>query len=232
MTTPSADLEALADQIGYQFTDPDLLRRSMAHRSWCAETPGTISNERLEFLGDAVLGWAIADIVYHRYDVGEGQLTDLRKSVVNAIALAEVAEEIGLGRHILLGRGESAAGGADKPSILSDAFEAVLGAVYLDGGAEEAYAMVERFVVPRMPATADALGQFDQKTHLQELSARSGRGAPVYDVTSHGPDHAKKFHARVLVDGEVLGEGDGRSKKAAEQAAATEACLTLVAVDG
>ena len=232
MTTPSADLEALAERIGYEFTDPELLRRSMAHRSWCAETPGTISNERLEFLGDAVLGWAIADIVYHRYDVPEGQLTDLRKSVVNAIALAEVAEEIGLGRHILLGRGEAAAGGSDKPSILSDAFEAVLGAVYLDGGAAAAYAMVERFIVPRMPATADLLGQFDQKTHLQELSARAGRGAPVYDVAAHGPDHAKKFHARVLVDGELLGEGDGRSKKAAEQAAATEACLTLVAIAG
>jgi len=232
VTTPSADLEALAERIGYQFKDPALLRRSLAHRSWCAETPGTISNERLEFLGDAVLGWAIADIVYHRYDVAEGRLTDLRKSVVNAIALAEVAEEIGLGGYILLGRGEAAAGGADKPSILSDAFEAVLGAVYLDGGAAAAYSMVERFVVPRMPDTADALGQFDQKTHLQELSARSGRGAPVYEVISHGPDHAKKFHARVLVDGEVLGRGDGRSKKAAEQAAATEACLSLVAADG
>ena len=120
--------------------------------------PGAVSNERLEFLGDAVLGWAIADMVYHRYDVAEGQLTDLRKSVVNAIALAEVAQELDLGPHILLGRGEAAAGGSDKPSILSDAFEAVLGAVYLDGGAEAAYGMVERLVVPRMPETADAHG--------------------------------------------------------------------------
>lgn len=227
MSSPSADLEALAKRIGYDFDDLSLLRRALAHRSWCAETPGSTSNERLEFLGDAVLGWAIADIVYHRYEVAEGQLTDLRKSVVNAIALAEVAEEIGLGGHILLGRGEAAAGGADKPSILSDAFEAVLGAVYLDGGAEAAYRLVERFVVPRMPDTADELGQIDQKTHLQELTARAGRGAPTYEVTSRGPDHAKSFHARVLVDGEVLGEGDGRSKKAAEQAAATEACLAL-----
>ncbi|MGB0111760.1 MAG: ribonuclease III [Ilumatobacteraceae bacterium] len=230
MTTPGADLQALAERIGHQFTDESLLERSLAHRSWCAETPGATSNERLEFLGDAVLGWAIADIAYHQYDVAEGQLTDLRKSVVNAIALAEVAEEIGLGAYIRLGRGEAAAGGSDKPSILSDAFEAVLGAVYLDGGADAAYALVERFVVPRMPDTADALGQFDQKTHLQELSARSGRDAPIYEVTSRGPDHAKVFHARVLVDGVQLGEGDGRSKKAAEQAAATQACLAL-AVD-
>ena len=227
MSPTGASLAALAERIGHTFADESLLQRALAHRSWCAETPGAASNERLEFLGDAVLGWAIADIVYHRYDVAEGQLTDLRKSVVNAIALAEVAHELDLGRHILLGRGEAAAGGADKPSILSDAFEAVLGAVYLDGGAEAAKAMVERLVVPRMPETADSLDQFDQKTQLQELSARAGRSAPVYEVTSRGPDHAKSFHARVLIDGNVVGEGDGRSKKAAEQAAATEACRRL-----
>jgi ribonuclease-3 len=224
---PPAGLAELAERIGYRFVDWSLLERALSHRSWCAETPGAISNERLEFLGDAVLGWAIADIVYHRYPVAEGQLTDLRKSVVNAIALAEVAQGIGLGPHVLLGRGEAAAGGSDKPSILSDALEAVLGAVYLDGGADAAYAMVERLVVPRMPDTADAMGQFDQKTQLQELSARLGRSAPVYEVSSHGPDHAKTFHARVLVDDEVLGVGIGRSKKAAEQIAATEACLAL-----
>lgn len=227
MSAPGGDLDALSERIGYRFGDRSLLERALAHRSWCAETPGTLSNERLEFLGDAVLGWAIADIVYHRYDVAEGQLTDLRKSVVNAIALAEVAVDLGLGPHILLGRGEAAAGGADKPSILSDAFEAVLGAVYLDGGPQAAYGMVERLVVPRMPDTADALDQFDQKTQLQELSARAGRGAPVYEVSSRGPDHAKSFHAVVRIDGDVVGEGDGRSKKAAEQLAAAEACRTL-----
>ena len=224
---PSPGLAGLAERIGYQFVDWNLLERSLAHRSWCAETPGAVSNERLEFLGDAVLGWVIADVVYHRYPVAEGQLTDLRKSVVNALALAEVAQEIGLGEHVLLGRGESAAGGADKPSILSDAFEAVLGAVYLDGGADAAYAMVERLVVPRMPDSADEIGQFDQKTELQELCARLGRGAPVYEVSSQGPDHAKTFHATVLVDGDVVGVGTGRSKKSAEQLAATEACLAL-----
>jgi len=227
MSGTGEGLAALAERIGHRFTDESLLERALAHRSWCAETPGAVSNERLEFLGDAVLGWAIADIVYHRYDVAEGQLTDLRKSVVNAIALAEVAHELDLGPHILLGRGEAAAGGAGKPSILSDAFEAVLGAVYLDGGAEAAFAMVDRLVVPRMPETADSLDQFDQKTQLQELSARAGRGAPAYEVTSRGPDHAKSFHARALVDGAVIGEGDGRSKKAAEQAAATQACRTF-----
>ena len=227
MSDAGDDLDALSERIGHRFTDDALLRRALAHRSWCAETPGALSNERLEFLGDAVLGWAIAAIVYHRYDVAEGQLTDLRKSVVNAIALAEVAQDIGLGPHILLGRGEAAAGGADKPSILSDAFEAVLAAVYLDGGPDAAYAMVERLVVPRMPDTADSLDQFDQKTQLQELSARAGRGAPLYEVTSRGPDHAKSFRAHVRLDGEVVGTGEGRSKKAAEQAAAAQACLSL-----
>jgi ribonuclease-3 len=224
---PSPGLVELAARVGHQFSDWSLLEQALAHRSWCSETPGTVSNERLEFLGDAVLGWAIADIVFHRYPVAEGQLTDLRKSVVNAVALAEVAQEMGLGAHVRLGRGEAAAGGADKPSILSDAFEAVLGAVYLDGGSDAAYAMVERLVLPRMPESADSMSQFDQKTQLQELSARLGRGAPVYEVSSRGPDHAKVFSASALVDGEVLGIGTGRSKKSAEQSAAAEACRAL-----
>jgi ribonuclease-3 len=224
---PSAGLGVLSERIGHRFNDWSLLEQALAHRSWCAETPGSVSNERLEFLGDAVLGWAIADSVYRRYSVAEGQLTDLRKSVVNAIALAEVARSIGLGEYVRLGRGEAAAGGADKPSILSDTFEAMLGAVYLDGGADAAFALVERLVVSRMPDTAEAIGQFDRKTQLQEMAARQHRGAPVYEVSSHGPDHEKTFRARVLVDGEVLGVGTGRSKKAAEQLAATEACLAL-----
>ncbi len=222
------ELDGLAATIGYSFTDGRLLRRALAHRSWCSENSGVESNERLEFLGDAVLGWAVADIVYQRFDeLSEGHLTDLRKSVVNATALAEVAREIDLGSHILLGRGEAAADGADKASILSDALEAVLGAVYLDGGAAAAYQMVERLVEPRIPDTFGALNQLDYKTRLQELSARSGRSVPVYQVTSTGPDHAKSFRAVALIDGEVLGEGKGRSKKAAEQSAATQACLAL-----
>jgi ribonuclease III len=225
-----SDLSALEVRIGHRFADRALLRRALNHRSWCAEHLGDESNERLEFLGDAVLGWAVADISYRRFEhTPEGQLTDLRKSVVNALALADVARDIDLGRHIRLGRGESAAGGAEKPSILSDAFEAVLGAVYLDGGAAVAHAMVERLIAPGFPSTIEGLDQLDNKTQLQELAARAGRNAPVYSVTSTGPDHAKTFVASVLVDGEVLGVGSGRSKKAAEQVAATEACLTLTA---
>ena len=139
----------------------------------------------------------------------------------------ERGPEIDLGPHILLGRGEAAAGGAEKPSILSDAFEAVLGAVYLDGGSEAAYLVVERLVGPRLAGSVDQLDQLDHKTQLQELSARQDRGAPVYEVTSTGPDHAKSFSASAVIDGEVVGTGIGRSKKAAEQAAAEEACALL-----
>ena len=222
------ELTDLERRIGHDFADRSLLRRALAHRSWCAETPGAQSNERLEFLGDAVLGWVVADLSYREFDqLPEGLLTDLRKSVVNAVALAEVAEEIGLGPHILLGRGEDAAGGAEKPSILSDAFEAVLGAVYLDGGSQAGFEMVDRLIGPRMSHSIDRLDQLDHKTQLQELSARAGRGAPEYEITATGPDHAKKFVAHVIIDGEIVGVGTGRSKKMAEQGAAAEACAAL-----
>ncbi|CAN5432698.1 ribonuclease III [soil metagenome] len=221
-------LESLVDRLGHPFSDMALLRRAMAHRSWVAETPGTLSNERLEFLGDAVLGWVVADIVYTRFaELPEGALTDLRKSVVNATALAEVAVELGLGDHLLLGKGEDAAGGRSKPSILSDAFEAVLGAAYVDGGTGVAYRIVERFIGQRLVEAVDTLDRLDHKSSLQELAARLGRGAPEYRLTSEGPDHAKRFSAAVYVDGEQLGRGDGRSKKTAEQAAADDAIAAL-----
>lgn len=200
----------------------------MAHRSWCAEHDDAASNERLEFLGDAVLGWVVADIAYRTFaDVPEGRLTDLRKSVVNATALAAIAVELGIGDHLRLGRGEAAAGGATKPSLLSDAFEAVLGAVYLDGGPQAAYEMVERHVAPRLADTIEQLEHLDHKTLLQELCARRGFPPPVYALSSVGPDHAKVFTARVLIDGRETGRGEGGSKKAAEQVAAAEAVRTL-----
>lgn len=222
------DLDELSDRIGYRFDRVDLLDRALAHRSWCAENGDANSNERLEFLGDAVLGWAIADIAYRRFDeLSEGRLTDLRKSVVNAHALASVADEIGLGPYIKLGRGEAAAGGASKPSILSDAFEAVLGAVYLDGGSGAAFDLVERHIANRLVPTIDGLGHLDWKTELQERCARHGRPAPEYALTSTGPDHAKVFTATVRVGGDDLGSGTGSSKKAAEQLAAEAACRAI-----
>ena len=200
----------------------------MAHRSWCAEHPGTISNERLEFLGDAILGWVVADLAYRRFsDLPEGALTGVRKGVVNALALADVAEDLGLGSFLLLGRGEDAAGGREKPSILSDALEAVFGAVYVDGGPDVAYGVIERLIGPRLGETAAHLDHLDHKSRLQEASAGEGLGPPEYVTRAEGPDHAKRFYASVIVGGRLVGEGTGRSKKAAEQAAAAAACAEL-----
>jgi len=223
-TDLTGGLETLSRRLGYDFNDLTLLRRALAHRSWCAEVGGLPSNERLEFLGDAVLGWVVAEIAYRRHgDLPEGKLTDLRKSVVNAIALAEVAESIGLGEHLLLGKGEDAAGGRRKSSILSDALEAVLGAVYLDGGVDAAKALIERLFSGRLETAAGQLDRLDHKTVLQELTARLYDTAPVYLLTETGPDHSKTFTATVLVDGIALGVGEGKSKKLAEQQAASEA---------
>jgi ribonuclease-3 len=193
-----------------------------------SENPGEQSNERLEFLGDAVLGWVVADIAFRQFtELPEGALTDLRKSVVNATALAEVAQELRIGEALLLGKGEDAAGGREKPSILSDAFEAVLGAVYVDGGTQQAYDLIRRLIGPRLEAAVGRLDQLDHKSSLQEVAARNGYGVPEYTVRADGPDHAKRFYATVVLDGRIIGEGEGRSKKAAEQMAASEAFGTF-----
>jgi ribonuclease III len=201
----------------------------MAHRSWCAETAGgEASNERLEFLGDAVLGWVVADLAFRQFsELPEGKLTDLRKSVVNASALAEVAVGLDIGSCLLLGRGEAAAGGRSKPSILSDAFEAVLGAIYLDAGSVIAYEFVERVIGDRLLQAVKQLDRLDYKTVLQEIAVRRFDSAPVYVLAEEGPDHAKHFFASVLIAGEVYGHGQGRSKKLAEQDAAARACEAL-----
>jgi ribonuclease-3 len=203
----------------------------MAHRSWCSEVAGDEpSNERLEFLGDAVLGWVVADIAFRCFtDLPEGKLTDLRKSVVNASALAEMAVELNLGPCLLLGKGESSAGGRSKPSILSDAFEAVLGAIYLDAGSTVAYDFVERILGQRLHLAVQSLHRLDYKTLLQEIAVREFDSAPVYVLREEGPDHAKHFFATVLIAGKAWGDGEGSSKKQAEQVAAMVACDSLSA---
>ncbi len=221
-------LGALEKRLGYAFGDQQLLRRAMCHRSWVAESTGELSNERLEFLGDAVLGWVIADLVFARFaELAEGALTDLRKSVVNANALAEVAAELHVGEHVLLGKGEDAANGREKISILSDAMEAVLGAVYVDGGPGAAFEVIERLFVHRLESAISMLDRLDYKSALQEVLAQQGKPAPDYTVRSTGPDHDKTFYAKVMAASQLLGEGEGRSKKAAEQAAAGAAFALL-----
>jgi ribonuclease-3 len=221
-------LGALEKRLGHTFGDQELLHRAMCHRSWVAESNDNHSNERLEFLGDAVLGWVIADLVFDRYgDLAEGALTDLRKSVVNANALAEVAAELHIGEHVLLGRGEDAANGREKVSILSDAMEAVLGAVYIDGGVGAAFALIERLFGHRLESAISMLDRLDFKSALQEVLAQQSKPSPDYVVRATGPDHDKTFFAKVLVAKQLLGRGEGRSKKAAEQAAASAAFSAL-----
>lgn len=200
----------------------------MSHRSWCAENPGTRSNERLEFLGDAVLGLVVTDHIYRAYpDLPEGELAKVRAAVVNAGVLADVAAELDLGAALLLGKGEDASGGREKPSILADAMEAVIGAVYLDGGWEAAYELVMRLLGDRIAEAAAGPGGQDFKTRLQELAARHFDQLPRYDVVDEGPDHAKRFYATVHLGGRPRGRGEGRSKKQAEQAAARTAWESL-----
>ena len=225
---PAGD-HALADRLGHRFADPSLLATALAHRSWCGERGGE-SNERLEFLGDAVLGLIVADHAFRTWPgLSDGMLSKVRASVVNARALAEVAAQLDLGAHLRLGRGEDQAGGRSKTSLLSDALEAVIGAVYVDGGIDAARALVERLLTERMATAAQRLDRLDYKTVLQELTARVHDTAPVYVVSDTGPDHDKRFFATVIVQGVAVGQGEGRSKKTAEQAAAEQAFTELSA---
>ena len=221
------DLSQLSARLGYEFTNVSLLETAMHHRSWNAENDGGESNERLEFLGDAVLGWVVADIVYSQHsDLPEGKLTDLRKSVVNANALAEVAVDLGIGEYLMLGKGEDTAGGREKTSILSDALEAVIGAVYIDAGPQATHDVVSALMGKRIVDAVGGLDRLDAKTRLQELASKL-EAHVHYKVEDEGPDHEKMFFATVFVGDRELGYGEGKSKKAAEQIAAEIACDVL-----
>ncbi len=212
-------LGAFIERLGYPFEDITLLGQALTHRSWCAEHAGYASNERLEFLGDAVLGMVVTDDIYALLpDAGEGQLSRVRAAVVCAPALAEMAAELDLGQVLLLGKGENASGGRSRPSILADAMEAVIGAVYLDGGIAAAAELVARLVAPRLVAA----GAPDHKSRLHELVAREPDRQVWFELSEEGPEHDKTFRAVVVLDGQPMGMGVGRSKKQAEQAAARE----------
>jgi ribonuclease-3 len=202
----------------------------LAHRSWCAEHTGQEPNERLEFLGDAVLGLIVTDFLYRSYpDFPEGELAKVRAAVVNATSLASVAREVHLGNALLLGKGEDSSGGRLKPSILADAMEALIGAVYLDAGYGVADEIVLRLLGGRIQEAVKGPGDDDYKTRLQELCAQTYDELPLYRVTDRGPDHAKVFDAEVVIAGRPRGRGEGRSKKQAEQMAARYAWYALEA---
>jgi ribonuclease III len=229
--TPRPPLTDLMAALGVEVGE-ELLERAVTHRSYAYENGGLPTNERLEFLGDSVLGLVVTDTLYRAHpDLPEGQLAKLRAAVVNAKALAGIGRELGLGAYLLLGRGEETTGGRDKSSIVADTVEAVIGAVYLDRGLAEATDLVHRLFDPLIEASAGLGAGLDWKTSLQELCAAGSFGVPEYVVEESGPDHAKSFRARVRVGEEFYGDGRGRSKKEAEQQAAATAYAELSDVD-
>ncbi|WP_439563595.1 ribonuclease III [Microcella sp.] len=224
---PSDDRSALERALGVTI-EPELLELALTHRSWAYEHGGAATNERLEFLGDSILGQAVTVMLYTTYpDLTEGDLAKRRASLVSSVALAEVARAIGLGEHLKLGKGEELTGGREKSSILADTVEALIGAAYLDLGGEVATDLVLRLIDPLL-SDPDRFGAaMDPKTSLQELAAHLGLGLPVYAISDDGPDHSKVFTATVLLADEPIATGEGTSKKQAEMAAALEACVVL-----
>nr|WP_234018369.1 ribonuclease III [Streptomyces sp. FXJ7.023] len=220
----------LEGRLGYQL-ESALLVRALTHRSYAYENGGLPTNERLEFLGDSVLGLVVTDTLYRIHpDLPEGQLAKLRAAVVNSRALAQVGRGLELGSFIRLGRGEEGTGGRDKASILADTLEAVIGAVYLDQGLDAASELVHRLFDPLIEKSSNLGAGLDWKTSLQELTATEGLGVPEYLVTETGPDHEKTFTAAARVGGVSYGTGTGRSKKEAEQQAAESAWRSIRAV--
>ncbi|HLS72205.1 MAG TPA: ribonuclease III [Actinomycetaceae bacterium] len=223
------DVETLLEQLGLHI-DPELLVLALTHRSFAHEAGGIPTNERLEFLGDTVLGLVVTERLYRGHaDTAEGDLARMRAATVSQRALATVARDLGLGDYVLLGRGELVTGGRDKDSILSDTVEAIIGAAYLCNGLEPTRAMIERLVARLMDQAASLGAGLDWKTSLQELVAERSLPAPSYEVTGTGPDHARTFHATVLVGEQAYGEGTGPAKKIAEQQAAEAAYQRLLA---
>jgi ribonuclease III len=233
-TTEPADQDSLAGALGVTL-DAELLRRALTHRSYAYEHGGLPHNERLEFLGDSVLGLVVTETLYRAHpDLSEGRLAKLRASVVNMRALADIAraiEPIGLGAYVRLGRGEETTGGRDKSSILADTLESVLGAIYLEGGLDYAARVIHALFDELMDDAANLGVGLDWKTSLQELTAERGLGVPEYLMSSEGPDHAKLFTARATIAGRTFDASTGHSKKEAEQVAAETAWRAIVAGD-
>ena len=214
-------------RLGYHMKNPDLLKQALTHSSYANEkrSQGICSNERLEFLGDSVLGLVTAEYLFCRYpERSEGELTRMRASLVCEQSLYHIAVHLDLGKHLLLGHGEQLNGGGQRPSLLADAMEAVIAAVYLDGGFSEASSLIHRLILDLEPAEDVK----DYKTELQELVQRHSGSIDSYELTdSRGPDHLKEFFVTVLINGRPAGSGSGHSKKEAEQAAARAAVEQL-----
>jgi len=225
-----ADYSSLEAMLGYCFRDRGLLEQALRHASWCNEHPAERleDNERLEFLGDAVLDLVVGHKLMTRYpQLREGELSVTRAQVVSEAGLSEVAGQLGIGAWLMLGKGEEKSGGRSKPSILADAFEAILAAVYLDGGFDAAQGFVERLLAQRIE-TVEFKGFYDFKTRLQETAQARLKATPTYRVVQEiGPDHDKRFVVAVTIGNDEWARAVGKSKKEAEQMAAAEASFRL-----
>jgi ribonuclease-3 len=221
------NLSALSSRLGVDI-EPQLLELALTHRSYSYENGNIPNNERLEFLGDSVLGFVVTAHIHDLLvELPEGELTKVKNAVVSARALAGVASELGLGEFLRLGKGEDQTGGRTKLNMLADTFEAILGAVYVSKGLDEARGLVERFVFPLLQDTDALRENSDPKTTLQEKIQEQGKSAPIYETTFDGPDHDRDFHSKVITDGVLLGEGTGKSRKGAETEAAIDALAKL-----
>ena len=227
MTESQVSRGDLSSVLGLEI-GPELLELALTHRSFSYENGGVAHNERLEFLGDSILGQAVTVMLYNDYPfLEEGELAKRRAALVSTVALAEVARSIGLGKFVRLGRGEELTGGRDKSSILADSVEAVIGAAYISRGADAATALVLRLILPLLDNPERFGAAMDPKTSLQELAARRNLGALSYVITDTGPDHLKRFHATVMLGEKVAATGEVSSKKQAEMAAALDAWTAL-----
>lgn len=234
--TRVAAIEALEDKIGYRFNDERYLEFALSHSSWCAENEASTSNQRLEFLGDAVLDLVVSHILYayprdaYPHGLDEGQMSQVRATVVSKNSLAEAARDLRVGEVLRVGQGERISGGCDNPSLLADALEALIGAVYLDGGLMSAELVVKSLLSERIHAAVLSPGSDDFKTRLQETAVQLGFGSPEYSVSESGVsgvENRKRFYASVSTGG-VIAEGEGSTKKEASQRAAEAACRLLV----
>jgi ribonuclease-3 len=220
--------DALSEKLGVEI-NRELLKLAMTHRSYSYEHGNIPNNERLEFLGDSVLGFVVTSHIYETLtDLPEGEMTKVKNAVVSARALAVVAADLGLGEFLLLGKGELATDGRNKPNLLADAFEAILGAAYMSNGFDAARALVEKFVFPLLDNPDEIRANSDPKTTLQERIQALGRGTPTYKTRFEGPDHDREYFSILLINGEEISHGEGRTKKNAETAAAIKALDALV----
>jgi ribonuclease-3 len=221
------NVDVLSNRLGVDI-EPQLLELALTHRSYAYENGNTPNNERLEFLGDSVLGFVVTAHIHDLLtDLPEGELTKVKNAVVSATALSQVATSIGLGEFLRLGKGEDQTGGREKPNLLADAFEAILGAAYVSQGLEAAEGIIRKLVFPLLEDTDSLRANSDPKTTLGEFAQAQSKPAPEYVTTHEGPDHDRTFFASVSIDGKLLGSGLGRSKKLAETQAAIDALSKL-----